>query len=305
MNRGGNDMQRGSPMPSEPRWLVAVASGWISRQFFWLVNTFPHMRKFAYGALFDMVAAVTPKLSSVTMMNYGFADLDDRVSPITLEPGEESERYSLQLYHRVAGTVDLKGRDVLDVSCGRGGGAPYILRNLGANHVTGLDFCQRAITFCRRVQTDPRLTFIQGNAEALPLPDEGFDAVVNIESSFCYPDMDRFLSEVRRVLKRDGYFAFADLRAKAEVSELLACFDRSGLEILEKTDITQNVRRALELDGARRANGIRGFIPRPLRTIFGTYAGVPGSRIPTLLERGEMTYLCLLLRKPLEECAPL
>ena len=116
-------MQRESRIPDQPRWLVAAASGWISRLFFWLVNAFPHGRKFAYGALFNLIAAVTPKLSSVTMMNFGFADLDDRVSPIKLEPSEEPERYSLQLYDRVAGAVNLHGLDVLDVSCGRGGGA--------------------------------------------------------------------------------------------------------------------------------------------------------------------------------------
>lgn len=287
-------MARGSRIPDQPGRLVRVASDWISRLFFWLVNTFPHVRKFAYGPLFGLIAAVTLKLSSVTMMNYGFADLDDSISLIELEPSEEPERYSLQLYHHVAGAVNLDGLDVLDVSCGRGGGAAYILRHLGAKHVTGLDFCKRSIDFCRHLHSDPGLTFVHGDAEALPFADEEFDAVVNIESSFCYSDLDKFLSEVRRVLNRGGYFAFADLRHTSEVNELLNRFKYSGLEILEKTDITQNVVRALERDSTRRANGIRRHIPSPLRQIFKTYAGVQGSRIPTLLEQRAMVYLRLL-----------
>ncbi len=294
-------MQRESEIPDQARWPSAAASGWVSRLFFWLVKAFPRARKIAYGLLFDLIAAVTQKLSSVTIMNYGFADLEDGAGTIELAPSEEPERYSLQLYDRVAGAARLRGRDVLDVSCGRGGGTRYILRYLGAGRVTGLDNCPGTIDFCRRIHRDPDLSFVHGEAEALPFDDGQFDAVVNIESSFCYGDMDRFLSEVRRVLKHGGHFAFADLRHSGEVTELLESLERSGLEILERADISRNVERALELDAARRADGVRRAIPPPLRAIFGTYAGVRGSRIPNLLERGDMVYLRFLLRKPNEK----
>ena len=280
-------MRRDNKTPNKVGWLASAGKGWISRLFFWLVNTFPQARRLAYGSLFDLIAAVTPKLFSVTMMNYGFADLDDDVIPIKLEPSEEPERYSLQLYDHVAGAVDLHQLDVLDVSCGRGGGAAYILRHLGAKHVTGVDFCRKSIAFCRRVHADDGLTFVHGDAEALPFPDGRFDVVVNIESSFCYSDLNRFLSEVFRVLKPGGYFAFADLRHAAEVNGLRHGFKLSGLEALQETDITQNVRRALELDTERRASGVRRFVPRCLRAIFMTYAGVQGFADPEPARTGE------------------
>lgn len=291
-------MPQGNDIAAHSKWTTAGASRWISRLFFWVVNAFPAARRLAYGALFDLVAAVIPKAASVTMMNYGFAELDDRASPLRLEPSEESERYSLQLYDRVAGAVGLRGLEVLDVSCGRGGGCAYMLHHLGAQQVTGLDSCRRSIDYCRHRHAEPGLTFVHGDAEAMPFVDESFDAVVNIESSFCYPDMDRFLSDVRRVLKPGSYFAFADLRHSGERPELLDAFKRSGLVLLEEADITQNVRRALTLDGARRARGLKRLVHPILRQMLGTYAGVQGSRIPTLLERGEMIYLRLLLRKP-------
>lgn len=297
----GQEMQRENRIPAHTWRFVTAPSRWISRFFFWLVNSFPAVRRSAYGALFDLIAAVTPKLTSITMMNYGFADLDDRASPIELEPSEEPERYSLQLYDRVAGAANLRGLDVLDVSCGRGGGALYILRHLGARHVTGLDFCKKAIGFCRRTHRERGLTFIHGDAEALPFADERFDVVVNIESSFCYSDMNRFLAEVRRVLKPSGLFAFADLRHGKEVNDLLKAFKESGFEILEKADITRNVTRALELDGTRRARGVRRFIPPALRPIFSTYTGAPDTRIPKLLEQRELVYLRLLLQTPSQD----
>ena len=300
----GNRMRHKNKTPNKVGWLASAGSGWISRLFFWLVNSFPQARRLAYGSLFDLIAAVTPKLVSVTMMNYGFADLDDGVIPIKLEPSEEPERYSLQLYDHVAGSMDLHQLDVLDVSCGRGGGAAYILRHLGAKHVTGLDFCRKSIAFCRRVHADDGLTFVHGDAEALPFPDGRFDVVVNIESSFCYSDLNRFLFEVLRVLKPGGYFAFADLRHAAEVNGLRHGFELSGLEALQETDITQNVRRALELDTERRASGVRRFVPLCLRTIFMTYAGVKGSRIPNLLAQGKRLYIRLLARKPKGELRP-
>ena len=232
------------------------------------------------------------------MINYGFASLDDRAKPIELAPSEEPERFALQLYDHVAGAVNLRGLDVLDMSCGRGGGTSYIYRHLGAGHVTGVDSCRRFIAYCRTEHDDSHLTFVHGSADRLPFGDEEFDAVVNVESSFCYADPDKVWSEVRRVLKRGGFFAFADLRHRFERPALLESFKTSGLRVIEEADITPNVRRALELDNERRAELIRRRVPAPLRSIFRTYAGVEGSRIPSLLNTGEMIYLCCLLQKP-------
>merc|ERR1719460_1375102 len=50
------------------------------------------------------------------------------------------------------------------------------------------------------------LSFVQGDAENLPFPDASFDIVVNVESSHTYPHFDRFVAEVRRVLRPNGRF---------------------------------------------------------------------------------------------------
>ena len=63
-------------------------------------------------------------------MNYGWASLDPTASALTLRPEDEPNRYCIQLYHRVASVVDLCGSDVLEVGCGRGRGASYVMRYL-------------------------------------------------------------------------------------------------------------------------------------------------------------------------------
>lgn len=58
------------------------------------------------------------------------------------------------------------------------------------------------------------MTFVHGDAENLPFPDESFDAVINVEAAHLYPDYPRFLREVARVLRPGGHFLYADLRER-------------------------------------------------------------------------------------------
>ena len=55
---------------------------------------------------------------------------DDPSIDLTLDESDEPNRYSIQLYHRTATQVDLTGKKVLEVSCGHGGGASYLMRTL-------------------------------------------------------------------------------------------------------------------------------------------------------------------------------
>ena len=64
---------------------------------------------------------------------------------LPLAESDEPNRYSIQLYHRVAAQVDLTGKRVLEVSCGHGGGASYVMRTLGPASYTGLDLNPRRL----------------------------------------------------------------------------------------------------------------------------------------------------------------
>ena len=82
----------------------------------------------------------------MTCMNYGYADLDNPKT-IELKPEDEAERYGLQLYHQAASWANLKGKDVLEVGSGRGGGASYIARYLEPNSYVGIDLSEPGIQF--------------------------------------------------------------------------------------------------------------------------------------------------------------
>jgi hypothetical protein len=77
-------------------------------------------------------------------MNYGYALLEPNGAPLVLEPADEPDRLCIQLYHHTVGETSLEGKDVLEVGCGRGGGASYIARYLRPRSMTGLDFSSTA-----------------------------------------------------------------------------------------------------------------------------------------------------------------
>lgn len=142
--------------------------------------------------------------NDVVFLNYGYEE--DPPMGVPLSPPDEANRFPIQLYHRTAAQVDLHGKRVLEVGCGHGGGASYLMRTFRPASYTGLDLNSDGIEFCRQRHNVAGLKFVQGDAENLPFPDESFDVVINIESSHLYAQFPRFLAEVARVLVPGGIF---------------------------------------------------------------------------------------------------
>jgi len=269
----------------------------LTQGFFYLADKSPAVRRLIVRILFEYLARYYYGLISWTQMNYGYASDGGNGHTIPLDAVQESERYCHQLYHHLTLGLDLAGMDVLEVSSGRGGGAVFLHRLCNTRTMTGVDIAHAAVAFCNRTHAAPGLRFVQGDAEALPLPSESFDAVVNVEASFCYASTDRFLAEVYRVLRPGGYFLYTDLRLTREVAALRDALARSRLDLMSENNITANVVRALQLDAARRAGLDGQGVSRWLRHAMRTFAGAPGTRIPTLLARDDMRYLSFVLRK--------
>jgi ubiquinone/menaquinone biosynthesis C-methylase UbiE len=155
-----------------------------------------------------------------------------------------------------------------------------------------------AIELCKSRHQVSGLTFSLGNALALDFPDETFDAVINIEASHCYPDMPRFVSEVRRVLRPGGHFLYADFRqSDSDQAILRRQLEASGMEVVLCRDISKNVLRGMQLNTDKYLELIRQLMPRILRRPAMRFAGVKGSAIYAALESGETVYLCYHLRK--------
>jgi ubiquinone/menaquinone biosynthesis C-methylase UbiE len=223
----------------------------------------------------------------VVFLNYGYEE--DPPMGLPLDESDERNRYSIQLYHQTATQVDLSGKKVLEVSCGHGGGASYLMRTLHPASYTGLDFNAEGIAFCQKRHQLPGLDFVHGDAENLPFPDESFDAVLNVEASHAYPQFPRFLAEVARVLRPGGYFLYVDFRGHQEIPAWEAALADAPMRKLSERVINPEVLRGME-NNSKRYLELIDRLPLFLRSFGRLFAGVPGTLIYRELERGRNSY---------------
>jgi SAM-dependent methyltransferase len=235
---------------------------------------------------------------AVFFLNYAFEE--EPPMGIPLSPADEPNRFCVQLYHHVASQVPLRGKDVLEVSCGHGGGAAYIARTFQPRRYTALDLNPAAIQFCQEHHRMDGLVFQQGDAEHLPFGSDTFDVVINVEASHCYPDLPRFLAEVARVLRPGGHFLYADFRFAERRVEWEQSLAACPLQIQSTRIINAEVLRGMDRNSTRSLELIARRLPKFLHGLGREFAGVQGSRIYNALISGELTYrsYCLVKASP-------
>ena len=224
----------------------------------------------------------------VLFLNYAFET--DPPLDIPLAPEDEPDRACIQLYHHVGMQVNFHGKNVLEVSCGHGGGASYLARAQKPATYTGLDLNPTGIKFCKNRHQIHGLDFVRGDALNLPFPDESFDAVINIEASHCYPDLPRFLAQVARVLRPGGYFLYADFRFADGIAKWEAALENAPLKLVQARDISAEVLRGMECNSDRSAALLDSKLPKFLHGLGRDFAGVKGSRVYNALLTGELSY---------------
>ncbi len=114
--------------------------------------------------------------------------------------------------------LDLKpGDELVDLGCGAGVIAEYISDQTGAR-VTGLDYAAPAIAEAMERTADKRsrLTFVQGDMNALDLPDRSFDAAISLDTLYWVADLGDTLSQVVRTLKPGGQLGIFMLADRGE-----------------------------------------------------------------------------------------
>jgi fatty-acid O-methyltransferase len=215
---------------------------------------------------------------------------------LPLDPGDEPHRYSIQLYHATATQNGaLTGKQILEVGCGHGGGASYLTRTFRPASYVGLDLNAAGIEFCRRHHQLPGLEFIHGHAENLPFPSESFDAVINVESSHCYPHFDRFLSEVTRVLRPGGTFLYTDVRQWFQFGQWEAELNGAGMRIASERVINTEVLQGMELNAPEWEAVWDRYAPRFLRPVG--KGPVRGGTLYRDIESGDRSYRMYCLAK--------
>mmetsp|Transcript_45190 Transcript_45190/g.130900 ORF Transcript_45190/g.130900 Transcript_45190/m.130900 type:complete len:531 (-) Transcript_45190:68-1660(-) len=222
----------------------------------------------------------------INFMNWGYRREDGEQYPLPAgadrvlgsDPRAKAvNTASLQLYLHLLQGVPLEGRDVAEVSSGRGGFMACLAGSSLARSCLGVDACAGAVESCNKQFADlPGLSFRHGDAVA-PL---GFtvDVLVNVEASHCYPSREVFFRRVYEALRPGGHFLFADFMSEAEADQCVAWLEEDGFEVELREDVTPAVLRAMEYTNDAKIGMIKEHVPRMLTGFMERFAATAGSK---------------------------
>ncbi len=125
--------------------------------------------------------------------------------------GPKMERHHLDITEKTMRLMDLRpGERVLDLGCGSGWASRLLARLVGEGpegfgQVVGIDVSDEMIRHARSASKDfDNILYVVGSAQQIPLEENFFDKVLSVESFYYYPDQDRALAELFRVMAPRG-----------------------------------------------------------------------------------------------------
>src|SRR6185503_10270686 len=105
------------------------------------------------------------------------------------------------------GSLDLRGRDVLEAMCGSGSTAAYVLSK-GA-HLTGLDISAKLMSVFRARW--PQARAVQGSILATGFAANSYDCIIVVGGfHHIQPLVQEAIDEAFRILRPGGYLCFAE-----------------------------------------------------------------------------------------------
>jgi ubiquinone/menaquinone biosynthesis C-methylase UbiE len=261
-----------------------------------MANPLPSLSPKLWKWLYNKIAALDT-LGNFLFMNYGYSDQNTNTS-IKLNPEDEPFRYAIQLYHHVTQDLLFNNKDVLEIGSGLGGGGAFILQYKNPRTFVGVDLSNKAIVWCQKRHRYENARWLQGSADCLPISDTSVDIVINVESSHCYPSMEKFLQEVKRVLRPGGYLAFCDLRQADSIGALDQNMLNREFTIVNRDDITSQVIIALDDFSCQRKAQIAAVFPPIVHKMVNEFAAIKNTKVYNMLLKRELIYLSYLLQKP-------
>ena len=125
--------------------------------------------------------------------------------------GEKMERHHFDITGKTIRLMDLRPGDrVLDLGCGSGWATRLLARLVtdgpeGFGQVVGVDVSDEMIRQARAASKDfENILYAWGSAQQIPWEENFFDKMLSVESFYYYPDQERALAELFRVMAPRG-----------------------------------------------------------------------------------------------------
>jgi len=125
--------------------------------------------------------------------------------------GEKMENHHLDITGKTLRHMNLRpGERVLDLGCGSGWATRLIARLVadgpeGFGQVVGVDISDEMIRQARAASKEfDNVMYVWGSATQIPWEENFFDKMLSVESFYYYPDQDRALAELFRVMAPKG-----------------------------------------------------------------------------------------------------
>jgi arsenite methyltransferase len=125
--------------------------------------------------------------------------------------GAKMERHHLDITEKTMRRMALRpGERILDLGCGSGWATRLLARVVsqqprGSGQVVGIDISDEMIRQARAASKEfANVTFAVGSAAQIPWEESFFDKVLSVESFYYYPDQERALAELFRVMAPHG-----------------------------------------------------------------------------------------------------
>nr|WP_154960625.1 class I SAM-dependent methyltransferase [Paenibacillus xylanexedens] len=233
-----------------------------------------------------------------TFLNYGYVP-DGSEQHAVIEPGDAWNRNSVKLLLETVGRTEIRGRQVIDIGCGRGGNIAALSKYFKTLSIVGLDICPANIAYCSAKSREGAF-YLVGDAENIPFADESFDVVLNIESAHAYPNRSRFYEEVYRIMRVGGLFLYTELMQEDEVARNVRLLEEVGLTVIRNQDVTSNVLLSCD-ENAKQRTGTQGIASNAkASTSIGDihdFIALPGSKKYEEMKAGTRQYRMMNLVK--------
>ena len=101
---------------------------------------------------------------------------------------------------------------ILDIATGYGEFLIFLTKNVkNFSDAIGIDSEEKIIEFAKKKCEDEKISFLKMDAKNLEFDDESFDIVSISNSLHHFNDVEKVLSEMKRVLRKDGFFIISEM----------------------------------------------------------------------------------------------